>query len=626
MLSQNLVEILIVVAFASIGFFCFGHFDGSIAARNLPEFLSSMKAYIWQSFWFWLVATSVAAFAVHIRMQSKFTNKISLQEASPTGAVETQVEAESDSKREKSTAIIDRTSWSIFFTALLYVVLTRCWQFPVASDDSYIDYRYVHNLVRLGTFDYNPGLHVMGFTSHLHLFVLSALCVIFRTNDVAVVSQQLNIFCQILACALLFRLVSKVLNSPCAALACVLFAVDSYLITEVAYGKETSIVILLMLVAISSWNGLRPHLFAWSNSLLFLTRPEGVAWLAIAFLWHFKKIKLKVWRYWAVPIFLITSWYCFLFYYFHAFMPHGALAKAKVYMPRLFITTAIELGGFMSNFFAPLHLRSDGHPLTYYNIISALHGWQYLWALVAGLLVLTALFMTSKNKPWLRFYFTGVAGTYAVFSLSNPWMFSWYYSWFSLIPIFMVPVVVLSIYKSNLKLRPMLIGTLTLWCVFVPLVQQPMHSGIFGLPVIIWESVEARLLLYREAAIYLNDLEALRFDNSRLEAGKASETAAYEPGIFGYYYKGLLLDLDGLVSDEPLAYYPVSEKERAPGASAGIPALAVEKLKPRRILFFDWIGYGLLRDQNFCRHYKLEKEWEANIDAAKSLKLYKLND
>jgi hypothetical protein len=379
-----------------------------------------------------------------------------------------------------------------------------------------------------------------------------------------------------------------------------------------------------MLLAISSLNDRRHNLFAWCNSLLFLARPEGVAWLFIAFLWHFREIKLRVIRYWAPPIFLLTGWYCFLFYYFHAFMPHGALAKAKVYIPRLFITTAIELGGFMSNFFAPLNLHSDGHPLVSYNIITALHGWQYFWALAAGFLVLVALFIVSQNKPWLRFYFSGVAGTFAVFSLSNPWMFSWYYSWFSLIPILMAPATVSLIGRTSFKLKMVTIGALTSWLILVPLIQQPTHFGIIGLPLLIWEPVEARLLYYREAALYLNDSEAHQFDNSKLEAGKASEAAAYEPGMFGYYYNGRLLDLDGLVSDEPLAYYPLSEKERAPGCAAGIPVLAVEKLKPRQILFLDWVGYGLLRDAKFSSDYMLEKEWAVNnIYKTKSLRLYK---
>ncbi len=615
---QILVELLIAVGFIFIAYFCYGRFDHSIAARNLPEFLASMKAYIWHSFWFWFIAANSAFFFIRLTVLFNGVNVSPKQIHKKLGDL-----FRADSFRARMT-LTDRASWCGFLIALLYVVLTRTWQFPVASDDSYIDYRYVHNLVRLGTLDYNPGLHVMGFTSHLHLLVLSLLCVIFRTNDVAIVSQQLNIFCQLISCGILFSFLSKVLNKPSAALGCLLFAVDSYLISEVAYGKESSIVVMLMLIAIYSLNGAKPILFAWSNSLLFFARPEGVVWMAFAFIWHFKQVKFEVKKFWSIPILILTGWYCFLFYYFHTLFPHGALAKSKVYLPRAFVTTSVELGGFISNFFAPLNFRPDGHPLVFYNVISALHDWQFLWAFIAGLLALGALFLLSKNIPWLRFYFGGASCVYVVFSISNPWMFSWYYAWFSLFPVLLVPVAVSLMFRRPLGLQKFAACGLALWFISVPLIQQPLHFGIFGLPLLIWESVEARLLFYKEAANYLNDLEAPRFDNSKLEFGKASETAVYEPGIFGYYYSGRVLDLDGLVSDEPLAYYPLPAKERAPKALAGIPVLAVDKLKPKQILFFDWIGYGLLRDSTFCSHYALEKEWAVNVDSAKVLKLYKM--
>jgi hypothetical protein len=614
---QSWVELLIAVGFIFIAFFCHGRFDHSIAARNLPEFLASMKGYIWHSFWFWYAAAISAFFFVRLKVLFKGVDASSKQVRTEDNEIQANPSG-------NQTSLIDRASWCCFLISLLYVVLTRTWQFPVASDDSYIDYRYVHNLVRLGTFDYNPGLHVMGFTSHLHLLVLSILCVIFRTNDVAIISQQLNIFCQLISCGIIFRFLSKVVNKPSAALGCLLFAADSYLVTEVAYGKESSIVILFMLIAIYYSNGAKPVLFAWSNSLLFFARPEGVVWMAFALIWHFKKIKFQVVKFWSAPIFMLTGWYCFLFYYFHTLFPHGALAKGKVYIPRSFVTTAIELGGFISNFFAPLHLKPDGHPLVFYNVISALHDWQFLWALIAGILVLGALFIFSKNEPWLRFYFGGASCVFIVFSISNPWMFSWYYAWFSLIPVLLVPLAVSLMFRRPQRLGKVAACVLSLWLLSVPLIQQPQHFGVFGLPVLVWESVEARLLFYREAAEYLNNLEASRFDNSKLEFGKASESAVYEPGIFGYYYNGRVLDLDGLVCDEPLAYYPLPEKERAPKAIAGIPVLVVDKLKPKQILFFDWIGYGLLRDSTFCSHYALEKEWAVNVDSAKLLKLYRI--
>ena len=68
---QTWVELLIAVGFILIAFFCYGRFDQSIAARNLPEFLASMKPYIWHSFWFWFAAASSAFFFVRVKVLFK---------------------------------------------------------------------------------------------------------------------------------------------------------------------------------------------------------------------------------------------------------------------------------------------------------------------------------------------------------------------------------------------------------------------------------------------------------------------------------------------------------------------------------------------------------------------------
>src|ERR1700734_697931 len=46
-----------------------------------------------------------------------------------------------------------------------WLLLTRCLQFPISLDDTYIDYTYARNWANFARFDYNPGEHVSGYTS-----------------------------------------------------------------------------------------------------------------------------------------------------------------------------------------------------------------------------------------------------------------------------------------------------------------------------------------------------------------------------------------------------------------------------------------------------------------------------
>jgi hypothetical protein len=105
---------------------------------------------------------------------------------------------------------------SYCFAVVLVTVslVLRLWQCPLAMDDAYVDYRYVQHWLS-GQFDYNPGVHIMGFTSHLHLVALWAICSLFHTQDVDMASYYLSCALDTANTIFLFFIARKVYGGPC---------------------------------------------------------------------------------------------------------------------------------------------------------------------------------------------------------------------------------------------------------------------------------------------------------------------------------------------------------------------------------------------------------------------------
>jgi hypothetical protein len=587
----------------------------SFLTRQLVPFLTNTTAGVYLAYFCWLTAASVA-FVFWGRL--KVASGRALQ-----------------------------SKWfDCLFLQLLVssILLTRCLQFPIAYDDSYIDYRYVHNLVWHHSFDYNLGLHVMGFTSHLHLLVLAALSALFHYDDIAFISQQLNGLCQCLSVLLLYGFVKKHLTTACAVLAGLLFACDPFMITECAYGKETSIVVMLILVALIAHEKKKQTLYAWANSLLFLARPEGIVWLGAALctqMWEERRISAL--KPWILPLSIVFCWVVFLVLYFGTIVPHGALAKARIYPRRPVVAGAVEVGTVVSNFIAPLSLKSGGHPLREYAAIKALHSSEaYLFVVIAGLVVICTLLWLGSRYRWLRVYSWGTACLAGFFVVTNPPMFSWYYCWFALLPMLMGPCLV-SIVARRLTsaggaggariarragsaqdrhsaqspmftcLSAVIPMVLSFYLVVIPISQAPYEVPGVPFPLFVWEDHQQRLLSLLEATMWVKS-----------NYGNKSLLAVLEPGIIGYYYEGPVLDLDGLVSDEMLKYYPLKPGLLPSGVAINIPVPAIHDLSPAWLIFFDRIGYNLLRDPEFQSRYVQRKNYPEHFGVMRSTCVFQL--
>lgn len=166
--------------------------------------------------------------------------------------------------------------YATFSFFLFYLVLTRALHFPMCVDDAYIDFRYVINWVNNIGFDYNPTERVMGFTSHLHIALLTVLLAIFKSVDLGIISQNLNTGLSILCYFLTFVFVRGIAGSGVTALmSAAVFALLPYAFQESMSGKEAVLLMALMLACLLSMQKNKPHQIAFYSALILLTRPEG---------------------------------------------------------------------------------------------------------------------------------------------------------------------------------------------------------------------------------------------------------------------------------------------------------------------------------------------------------------
>ncbi len=163
---------------------------------------------------------------------------------------------------------------------------------PFVIDDTYITFRYAQNLVDAGVASYNAddGAPVEGYTSFLWL-VIAAVAI--RANaDPLVVVRVFSVFAGIGAIVLLRLLALRLCGDRrLSLLPPVLLAVSAEFAMWTVAGLETTFFVFLLLLSLHLLfrevdRGGTP-LWAVSFALLALTRPEGVAFFAAAFVYRF---------------------------------------------------------------------------------------------------------------------------------------------------------------------------------------------------------------------------------------------------------------------------------------------------------------------------------------------------
>lgn len=539
--------------------------------------------------------------------------------------------------RWKSTTVslIERLAAALGLGLIAQIlVFTRCWQFPFALDDPFIDFRYVYNWSTFHSCDYNIGDRIQGYSSALHLALLFILNKILPVHNIAAISTLFNTFLQVFNLLLIFTIVARAMKSRVfALLAALTYCLCASSALTATDNKETALLQLLMLVSIyTSTVALHHKWCAPLAVLVSLTRPEGILWFAREFISDIIDRGKACLSSWGTSILMLGFWYGFVTYYYGTVIPHGALGRASMFhsAPQMtahacpFILTMIGMDAFKDFYIYLPWLGADQAASV--NVL----------LLVQGAVALLLLLYFARKEDWLRPYANNCALLLLFFAAFDPWLFSWYYSWFSLIAVFLIPLVTRAGWQlltaPGLLMRAA--GLATLAAIILPqiidlnLINRMTHTGAEKLTatdyllssiksrIFVFNPPMERLALYQRAADYLAQNNKVKPFNT---------LATWEPGVLGYYLPDTkILDLGGLVSDEALKYYPVPIGKRSRRSVWGsMPDQAVIDLQPDRVIFFDsFADNGLLKNQKFLESYRFLKFWPLKLWGGQGLFLF----
>ncbi len=510
---------------------------------------------------------------------------------------------------------------TFLFIGLFYaVVITRFLQYPVGPDDSYIDFHYVSSWFTGRSFDFNPGEKVMGFTSHLHVIVLYILAQISRFSDIPALSTVLN---AALSCLVLIGLhalsIRLFRNGWQALLACLVFTLSKYAISEVSVGKETLIVDFLVIMSLLGLSYGRWAVFAWGSSLLALTRPEGIFWLGAAIVLSYVRRGKSATSMWVLPLLPVFWVYAFLFYYYGSIVPHGAIGRATMFQYSIdpgarvpgFVLSTLGNETFGNSLIATLSMF-DSLSSRVREIPQYLLEKSWIAQSLQGLLAFLALAILGRQHQALRFYFYCCVLILLFFTATNPFNFTWYFCWFNLVAPLAVSLLAGELFRLRLARGTVLIRACAI-TFFVYLIVRPLISDTF---FFVWLPDNDRIIAYKKASDYLNSSNA----------GYTRTLATCEPGAIAYYLitKTKVIDLGGLQSPECLPFFPVPRCDYSRRfVWMSVPVDSILALKPDCFLSLEiWTDYGLTKNETFMQDYRIVRYWPCSTWGSSGLFLF----
>lgn len=499
---------------------------------------------------------------------------------------------------------------------LAFSLLLRGLQIPLCIDDAYIDFRYVRNFLSgAGLVFQEADRNILGISSCLHIFLLVALGKLFSCMDIAGLSRALNLFLEAGNLILLYGLVFRLSRSAGAALlATAIYGLNDYSIYEVVRGKETPLVVLLLLSYFHfAFYSLKSHSHNMARAtcagLLALTRPEGLFFLLSDVLMSWKKErKIAVVFSCYLPFLALLALSALsIFFMVGSFVPSGMMAKWLVYDRPAYFGFA-QLGQYLlSNVFT-------------LNLICVNDALAYPLSFILYFLLLTAfsLILWGKEiyRPYLlTLYILGLffGGLNAVMAV-----FPWYYSWWALLPslIWATLYIQLKAKQPAMALSAallILVATVQGWSRGLP-GEYFYRLGNFHLPLFRLDMMQGRLPAYESAAAFINE---------RARAGEL--VAVGELGVLSYHLsKVRLLDLHGIISPVMLPLYKERGHLDNPQSLIVFPAKFAETFKPQWICAYDiFLDKNMLGSDSFRRDYDLVKFYPYSFYDSRGLFIYK---
>lgn len=508
---------------------------------------------------------------------------------------------------EQSRSVVASTALVISLS-LCWIALTRVLQFPICGDDSYIDFRYIRNWVNGISFDYNPGERVIGFTSHVHLILLYLFSSIFRSSDVALLSQMINAVFQLVNAVIIYFFAIDLFSRRSAALAALfVYALDPYGIQQTIFGKETHILVTFLVLSIWAMHHKKQTAVAWLTSIMPFIRPEAVIWWMVALVWSFRQDRKKLLSAYLFPGLCVVAILSALYFAFGTVIPHGMVGKFKMFYPMppafMLLNTVwmIGTGIFLPRFYL------DVPGIVY-----------FLAATITGLVTIGLSFKVFKLAA-LRYYMAAVLVFMVIFGIKNPAPFGWYHCWYSLIPVFFAALVfpwcLETITDSKRSVLKRIVALLSISALLLVQLLQQFTRPVADLTAFTfaWNNEFKRLAQFGEA------LEVMK----KYPGWEEATIGAPEIGYLGYKHPGKILDFCGLLSPEVVKFGRLPDSHQGKGEVLEVNPAIVEALKPEYIITLEAFGRELLKDPYFNRNYERIATFENTWADSKGLFLYR---
>jgi len=422
-----------------------------------------------------------------------------------------------------------------------------------ATDDSFILFRYIDNIVYGNGFVYNQGENILGATTPLFTLIGAFLKYLFTSVPTPFVVAFVNIVFLSFASIYFFKVCRSYIGDNLSFVAVLVFGFN--LAKIIPEGMETGLFLFLLFGFIYHTIVNSNYLSATFVSLLVLTRPDAglIAILAFIYWWQKNGIE-KALRFTVLSVLIALPWIIFSTLYFGSFIPQSLITK-------LYLEDMVNIPGdhafksqlaSMSRTYIGKVFDPSSIPLqTIVNLIPFLT------------LVFLGLRKKIDSSNWIIF---AIPFTYFVtYSISNPVMWVWYLSQMEPMWILLSFLGISVVYENvtNKKFK----------ILFIILI-------LIG-PFYYWSSG----VLNKNPGSEITNIEVATYIRSKISKGET--VGINNIGILGYsLFDYKIIDFFGLTNDYAASYYPPEGKCIDKSRMYSIP--------PKLIVFTapDWIVLG----------------------------------
>jgi len=517
------------------------------------------------------------------------------------------------------------------------VVLARLIPGPRTIDDSYITFRYAHNLLSGQGFSFNPGEAVLGTTTPLYTLLMAGLGALTGGSDAPFdrLALLVNLIADVVTALLLWRLGCRLGFERAGVAAALAWAVAPFSVTFAVGGLETSLYVCLLTgTAVAAVNaGLRERKLEFNDSgvryrlaaallasLALLTRPDALILLgplALERLWAARRVPIR-WGEAAAALLPYGAWLVYATLVFGSPLPHSILAKAAAY----------HLGAGEALIRLIQHYATPFVEQYVLGAPAAVGLGLALYPFVYGVGLRRALKSNFCPALW-------VWGLYPwlyliTFALPNPLIFRWYltpplatYFFFIFIGLDQVLFAIISLLRRIFrpKARPwsalraeQRVGGWVAVLLCIPVVVSlagwritPDHGATSPAPDMAFIKLE---LLYRQAATLIYP-----------QLTAQSVLAAGDVGVLGFFTPARILDTVGLNSPISTGYYPLPAEQYV--INYAIPTALILDQQPDWIVILEvYARRTFLEDPAFAARYRLIEKIPTDLYGSDGLLIF----